>query len=158
MSEYKHDITEIVVDFSFATHSDPQGLAYSTIEHSRRSTCLRNRTSACNGPPPPHHHDRPQEFGPVRSVRTGNWMSAFAFSTSQTSESRPSTRDRFSPDRSQRGTPEKRSEFFGFLPRSQCDTVTHNPLVPGSSPGGPTISLGNHSVMAPRAGDSGFLV
>ena len=31
---------------------------------------------------------------------------------------------------------------------------THNPLVPGSSPGGPTISQRNHHLMASRARDS----
>ena len=56
------------------------------------------------------------------------------------------------------GTPEKRLGFFGFLSKIRWDTVTHNPLVPGSSPGGPTISIGIHRVMSPRAGDSSPLV
>ena len=67
-------------------------------------------------------------------------------------------RDQFGRDCGSGGTPEKRLGFFGFLARIRWDTVTHNPLVPGSSPGGPTISLGNHWLMAPRAGDSNPLV
>jgi hypothetical protein len=38
------------------------------------------------------------------------------------------------------------------------DSVTHNPLVPALSPGGPTISHRIHELMAPRAGDRNPLV
>ena len=51
---------------------------------------------------------------------------------------------------------------FRLLRLSDPDSMrngSHNPLVPGSSPGGPTISIGgNHHLMASRAGDRNPLV
>ena len=57
-----------------------------------------------------------------------------------------------------REIPENRLSLFDFLARVRCDEVTHNPLVPGSSPGGPTIPHRNHHLMAPRARDHSPLV
>ena len=65
-----------------------------------------------------------------------------------------SVRDKFGRDCGSGGTPENRLGFFDFQEQKRWDTVTHNPLVPGSSPGGSTISHRNHRVMASRAGDS----
>jgi hypothetical protein len=39
------------------------------------------------------------------------------------------------------GHTEKPLRFFSFLQQQQRVSGTHNPLVPGSSPGGPTISI-----------------
>ena len=69
-----------------------------------------------------------------------------------------SVRDKFGRNCGSGGTPEKRFGFFDFQEQKRWDTVTHNPLDPGSSPGGPTISQRNHHLMAPRAGDSSPLV
>jgi hypothetical protein len=107
-------------------------------------------------PHPPS--ERPLQFGSVQSVRTRNSMCPIKFSAQHTPRFRPFVRDKFGTERSSGGTPEKRLVFFGFLARVRWDTVTHNPLVPGSSPGGPTISLGIHRLMTPRARDSSPLV
>ena len=85
-------------------------------------------------------------------------MCPINFSAQHTPDFRPSVRDTFGRDRSSDWTPENRSVFFDFQDQKRWDTVTHNPLVPGSSPGGPTISIGIHKLMTPRAGDSSPLV
>ena len=85
-------------------------------------------------------------------------MCPIKFSEQHTPGFLPSVRDKFGRDCGSGGTPENRSGFFDFLQQKRWDTVTHNPLVPGSSPGGPTISHRNHSVMASRARDSSPLV
>jgi len=50
-------------------------------------------------------------------------------------------RDKFGRRLRSGRTPERRLGFFDFLQQKRWDTVTHKTLVPGSSPGGPTISL-----------------
>ena len=56
------------------------------------------------------------------------------------------------------GHTEKRLRFFSFLQPYQSVGGTHNPLVPGSSPGGPTTSHRTHGVIALRPGDRSPLV
>ena len=89
-------------------------------------------------------------FGQVRSARIHNSMYPIAFSARQAPGFRPDVRDKFGRVRRSGGTPEKRFGFFGFLTPRQYGMVTHNPLVPGSSPGGPTISKGIQQLMALR--------
>ena len=116
-------------------------------------------TSICSRMPP--YPPRATDFGklgPVRSFRTRNSMCPVGFSASHAPCYRPGARDNFGRGCGSGGTSKKLLCFFGFLPRSQCDSVTHNPLVPGSSPGGPTISHRNHHVMALRPGDRSPLV
>jgi hypothetical protein len=114
-------------------HHGHQAAVMPATQHGR--TYAPGRTLPCP------RLNRPSELGPVRSVRTRNSMSPIDFSTSQSSEVQPCVRDRFGTERSSGGTPENRLGFFDFQEQMRCETVTHNPLVPGSSPGGPTISL-----------------
>ena len=110
--------------------------------------------SAKSHPPPPQPlRGRSVQFGPVRSVRTRNPMCPITFSPRHALGFLLSVRDKFGRDRQSEGAPKKLLCFFGFLPRSRCDSVTHNPLVPGSSPGGPTISHRIHQLMALRPRD-----
>ena len=51
---------------------------------------------------------------------------------------RPGSEGPFGLGGSAEGRTEKRLRFFGFPSRDQSVSVAHNPLVPGSSPGGPT--------------------
>ena len=51
------------------------------------------------------------------------------------------------------GPPEKRLGFLTFVTHKQRGWGTHNPLVEGSSPSGPTISHRNHGVMTSRPRD-----
>jgi len=70
-------------------------------------------------PPPPPRRDRPRQFVPVRSIRTSNSMGQIDFSEWQTSEFRPSVRDRFGPERSSGMTPKIHLVFFGFVTSRQ---------------------------------------
>jgi hypothetical protein len=99
-----------------------------------------------------------RQFGPVRSVRTRNSMDRIDFSVRRASGFRSGVRDRFGRDHSPRGTPKNHFGFFGFRGEFQSDSGTHNPLVPYSSPGGPTDLYRIHSVMTLRPGDSSPLV
>jgi hypothetical protein len=101
------------------------------------------RHSLLTTPTPPH---MPQ----VCAIRTRNSMRPFNFSPGHAPGFLLSVRDKFGRDRQSGGTPKKLLSFFGFLPRCQCDSVTHNPLVPGSSPGGPTISHRIHHALGRR--------
>jgi hypothetical protein len=76
---------------------------------------------------------------PVRPVRTRNSMSPINFSARHAPGFRPDIRDNFGRDSQSGWTPGNRLGFFAFLQQKRWDTVTHNPLVPGSSPRGPTF-------------------
>lgn len=56
------------------------------------------------------------------------------------------------------GPPENGLRFVSFLPHKQSVTDPHNPLVPDSSPIGPTILHINHGLMALGPRDSDPLV
>jgi hypothetical protein len=56
------------------------------------------------------------------------------------------------------GPPENGLRFVSFLPHKQSVTDPHNPLVPDSSPVGPTILHINHGLMALGPRDSDPLV
>jgi hypothetical protein len=92
-------------------------------------------------------------FGPVRPDRTLNSKRAIEFSARQAPGLWPAVRDRLSRVARSRCTPKKRLGFFNFLTRHRWEMVTHNPPVPGSSPGGPTIPYRSHCLIDSRPGN-----
>ena len=126
-----------------------------------RTTCSSELASNKSFPahPSPHHPTTP-----ISGVRPGSVSSVAQldvpdqFFSEKSAPGSDSVRDKIGRGNRSEGTPEKRFGFFGFLQQKRWDSGTHNPLVPGSSPGGRAISPWNHSVMTLGPGDRSPLV